>query len=82
MQMDEERYIRENRADRIALIKEKKPHKVNLPDEKINYRLIQDWEVPQWIHASVVEEEKVDPLAPLGKRNRKDVNYKEQVNDS
>ena len=39
-QMDSERYSRENRAERIALIKDKKPHKAHLPDEKINYRLI------------------------------------------
>lgn len=44
--MDQERYIREDRASRLALIREKKPQKANLPDEKINYRLIQDWEVP------------------------------------
>ena len=80
--MDQERYVRENKAARIALIKEKKPQKANLPDEKINYRLIQDWEVPQWIHASVVEEVKEDPLAILGKRKRAEVNYKEQVSDS
>ena len=48
--MDQERYVREGKAARIALIKEKKPQKASLPDEKINYRLIQDWEVPQWIH--------------------------------
>lgn len=51
--MDQERYDSEDKQERIALIKERKPHKANLPDEKINYRLIQDWEVPQWIHASV-----------------------------
>lgn len=80
--MDQERYIREDRASRLALIREKKPSKAHLPDEKINYRLIQDWEVPQWIHASVVEEKKEDPLMSLGKRTRKEVNYKEQVSDS
>ena len=59
------------------MIRERKPVKANLPDEKINYRLIQDWEVPAWIHQSVVEEEKVDPLLSTGKRLRKEVNYKE-----
>jgi len=82
MQMDQERYVREDRSARIALIKERKPQKASLPDEKINYRLIQDWEVPEWIHKSVVEEEKVDPFLSLGKRKRAEVNYKEQVSDS
>ena len=39
-QMDQERYAREDRAARIAMIRERKPHKAQLPDEKINYRLI------------------------------------------
>lgn len=59
------------------MIRERKPAKAHLPDEKINYRLIQDWEVPGWIHASVVEEPKEDPMAYTGKRARKEVNYKE-----
>ena len=48
--MDQERYNHENRDERIKLIKEKKPNKRHLADDKINYRLIQDWEVPAWIH--------------------------------
>ena len=59
------------------MIRERKPAKAHLPDEKINYRLIQDWEVPEWIHQSVVEEKKEDPLLFTGKRMRKEVNYKE-----
>ena len=81
--MDVERYKRENRSERINMIKSKKPHKAHLPDEKINYRLIQDWEVPLWIHKSVEEEVKEDPLtANLGKRKRAEVNYKEQISDT
>lgn len=82
--MDQERYklAEEKKAERIALIREKKPWKANLPDEKINYRLIQDWEVPQWIITSVTEEVKVDPFLSLGKRKRAEVNYKEQVSDA
>ena len=38
--MDEERYELEDRAARIKLIKQKKPHKAHLSDDKINYRLI------------------------------------------
>lgn len=75
--MDQERYAQEDKAQRLALIREKKPTKAHLPDEKINYRLIQDWEVPDWIHQSVEEEKVVDPLLSTGKRLRKEVNYKE-----
>ena len=80
--MDEERYGREDKAERIKMIRERKPQKAHLPDEKINYRLIQEWEVPEWITKSVQEEKKEDPFANLGKRNRKEVNYKEQVSES
>ena len=76
--MDEERYQKENRSERIKLIKEKKPQKANLSDDKINYRLIQDWEVPDWICDVIAEEVKEDPATVvLGKRTRKEVNYKE-----
>jgi hypothetical protein len=44
--MDADRYQRENRDERLKAIKKQKPQKANLPDEKINYRLIQTWEVP------------------------------------
>jgi len=37
--------------------------------------------VPEWIHASVVEEHEPDPLLSLGKRKRNEVNYKEHFND-
>lgn len=47
--MDQDRYARENRDERLKLIKEKKPTKAGLADKKVNYRLIQNWEVPQWI---------------------------------
>lgn len=33
--------------------------------------------MPEWIHQSVIEERKEDPLVSTGKRLRKQVNYKE-----
>ena len=80
--MDAERYATEERVQRIQMIREKKPHKAKLPDEKINYRLIQDWEVAEWIHQSVVEEKEVDPLVSLGKRKRTEKNYTESMSDN
>ena len=75
--MDQDRYGIEDKQGRLDMIRELKPAKANLPDEKINYRLIQDWEVPNWIHQSVLEEKKEDPMLYAGKRLRKEVNYKE-----
>lgn len=81
--MDADRYKRENRDERIKLIKSKKPTKANLADEKINYRLVQTWEVPEWIQESVADEE-VNPLQEygLGKRKRNEVNYKEEFSEA
>lgn len=38
--MDADRYLKENREERIKAIKKQKPAKAHLADEKINYRLI------------------------------------------
>jgi len=54
-----------------------KPFNKNL----INYRLIQEWEVPSWIRA---EPEQFDSGAEYGqgKRLRKQVNYFEEFTDN
>jgi len=46
--MDKERYTDEKRDERVADIEQRltKQGKVPPPPEKINYRLIQEWEVP------------------------------------
>ena len=44
--MDNERYERENREERLKVIRKHKPAKANVADEKINYRLVQTFEVP------------------------------------
>jgi SWI/SNF-related matrix-associated actin-dependent regulator of chromatin subfamily A protein 2/4 len=45
--MDQEMYDREGKEARMAMIMEKRP---GLKDySRFNYRLIQDWEVPEWI---------------------------------
>ena len=75
--MDADRYVAENRDARIQEIREKKPHLANVPAEKINYRLIQEWELPEWIDAAEKEEEKDETKILLGKRKRNEVNYKE-----
>jgi hypothetical protein len=83
MDMDRARYVAEDRVGRLKEIRKMKPHLADVPDENINYRLIQDWELPEWIENCVKEDEKVDPLKSiLGKRVRKEVNYLEHVSDT
>ena len=81
--MDSDRYQRENRQERLKVIKKQKPQNAHLPDEKINYRLIQTWEVPQWIQESVADDvpEELQEYG-LGKRKRNEVNYKEELSEA
>lgn len=81
--MDADRYKREDRDERLKLIRQHKPNKAHLPDEKINYRLSQTWEVPQWIQESVADDTKVDIQEyGLGKRKRNEVNYKDELSEA
>lgn len=69
-QMDQEMYERENKEQRMKKIIEMRP---GLKDySRINYRLIQDWEVPEWVKVRpeiIVNEQ--DEILNLGKRQRK-----------
>ena len=82
--MDCERYKLEDRHARLAEIREHKPNKKDTPDERINYRLVQEWEMPQWIVKSVKEDpiEEDPTLYGLGKRKRGDVNYKDELSEA
>ena len=77
-QMDKERYIKENKEQKLKEIKEK----MNYDDEimkTINYRLIQDYEVPEWVKFSKKdEEEKIEEedICGKGMRVRHKVNYR------
>lgn len=77
-QMDKERYIRENKEEKLKEIKEK----MNYDDEimkTINYRLIQEYEVPEWVKFSKKdEEEKIEEedICGKGMRVRHKVNYR------
>ena len=75
--MDADRAIRENLDKRISLVKSK-----STKDKKFsanyNYRLTQDFEVPQWIQESCKEQPQVDVTEfGLGKRKRNEVTYKD-----
>ena len=80
-EMDQERYKREKRDERLQEIKTK----LNLNDEQIknvNYRLLQEYEVPDWVKITKEKEKDIDKLDHVeigGKdmRVRKPVNYRE-----
>lgn len=76
--MDQERYVRENRDARLKEIHQHYPH-VNLAN--VNYRLMQEWEVPEWIKAKPENKEALDEFG-LGKRQRKQVNYSDEIPES
>jgi hypothetical protein len=67
--MDDEMYYREGGEEKIQEIILRNPDIVNI--KNINYRLIQEWEVPAWIKIKPVDkdEEEMD-LINLGKRQR------------
>ena len=80
--MDEERYVLENREEKLNEIKTK----LNLDNEaikQVNYRLLQDYEVPDWVKIS--KEEQYDKIEyENGEKNmriRKQVNYKDDYDD-
>ena len=84
-EMDEERYLKEKKDERLKEIKEK----LDLNDEQmksINYRLLQEFEVPEWVKISKENEKEYDKIEEVeigGKemRVRKHVNYKDDYDD-
>ena len=84
--MDQERYINEKKDERLNEIK----NKLNLNEEQlktINYRLLQEFEVPEWVKISKDNEkdyEKIEEVEIGGKemRVRKHVNYKDDYDDN
>ena len=83
--MDKERYIKEKKDERLKEIKKI----LNLNDEQIktiNYRLLQEFEVPEWVKISKENEKEYDKIEEVeigGKemRLRKHVNYKDDYDD-
>ena len=64
-------YIKEGKEARMEEIKRMRP---GLKDySRFNYRLIQEWEVPEWIKVKPDEKKDDDPLLTLGKRVRKNI---------
>lgn len=77
-QMDKERYVEEKKDMIMNEIMER----VSVVHPKhINYRLMQEYEVPDWvkIKPKMVKDE---DIGMLGKRERKRINYAEKLTDS
>ena len=60
-EMDKERYLNEKKEERLEEIK----NKLNLNEEQlknINYRLLQEFEVPEWVKISKENEKEYDKI--------------------
>lgn len=87
--MDQERYILENKEARMREIQmfyydEHQKKGLPLPNvQNINYRLIQEFEVPEWIKKHSKPEDPDNFIQEYGarKRRRKEVNYNEELSE-
>jgi ATP-dependent helicase STH1/SNF2 len=79
--MDAERYQRENKDQKLREIfpQTSLDHTI----KHINYRLLQDYEVPEWVRIKVNEDNEQDRLKEYGKgmRIKQKVNYKVDIDD-
>lgn len=86
--MDQERYLLEGKEARLQEIYEywqNDHNKKSLPFpnlQNVNYRLIQEYEVPEWIkkNSKAEDPKEVEELG-AGKRQRKTVNYNEEFSE-
>lgn len=87
--MDQERYVQEGKEERLQEIYDywQLKHKtkgVPVPNmQNVNYRLIQEFEVPEWIRQNTKPEDPDKFLQEFGagKRQRKTVNYNEEFSE-
>mmetsp|Transcript_27928 Transcript_27928/g.26967 ORF Transcript_27928/g.26967 Transcript_27928/m.26967 type:complete len:273 (+) Transcript_27928:2794-3612(+) len=77
--MDQERYLQEGREEKLEEILEKSKRQLNL--NNVNYRLMQEWEVPYWVKQKPENPDKLALEYGLGKRQRKQVNYNDEMSD-
>ena len=77
--MDQEMYERENKEARMEEIKKNRP---GLRDySQINWRLIQDWEVPEWVKPSSQDDEQ-ESNSILTKRKRTEYKNPDTISDT
>lgn len=71
-------YKREGKAARVAMIKEQRP---GLKDyDRINWRLTQEWEVPDWVKVRPPEKDE-EQTTELGKRQRNEFVNPDNISD-
>ena len=76
--MDKERYGEEKKD---FLVKEIQERHGEVHHKHINYRLIQDWEVPDWVKKEP-DTTKMEEHGLLGKRERRKVNYTDGLTET
>lgn len=54
----------------------------NFNPANVNYRLTQDWEVPDWVKTKPEDPEKLVLEFGAGKRQRKQINYNEEFSEA
>ena len=54
-------------------------HVMNM--NNLNYRLMQEWEVPEWIKIKPEDPNKIVEEFGMGKRQRKQVNYNDEISE-
>ena len=72
-------FLRENRDARIEEFKKHKPEITNW--DNYNYRLTQEWEVPEWIKVKP-EDPLLEEQKELGKRQRKTVIHVDNLSEA
>jgi len=79
--MDDEMGEREGKEEKIREILLRNPDIVNV--KNINYRLTQEWEVPDWIKIKPVDKNAEDEdLINLGKRQRTTIHNVDNLTDA
>ena len=58
------------------------PMPQNFNPANVNYRLTQDWEVPDWVKTKPEDPDKLVLEFGAGKRQRKQINYNEEFSEA
>ena len=79
-QIDQQRYVEEHKEERMQEIARRLGDRKGVNINNINYRLLQEWEVPGWIRAKPEDTNKF-AVEFMGKRQRKQVNYNDDISE-
>jgi hypothetical protein len=80
--LDKKRYEEEGKEAKLKEILLKSKNEENKKKEQINYRLIQDYECPTWIHGEDFHKEEEEEIRyGKGMRKKANINYKDDNED-